>query len=207
VYCDVVTEPPRPDRAARRGRPSRAAQRRREVVDAFVDLLAERGLDAVTLDDVAHTSGVSRSLMRHHVGNRQDLIRVTVDQLVEDHRCRIDSALGDTPDADEVIAHLFGASWSSSESSQDRALEVLLQQAVRDVAARDAVRSAYEQLIDLVSDAILRSRPGLGPGSVRDRALSVVALADHNVVMVQLGFGADVTDALRTSARSLVRAR
>jgi hypothetical protein len=53
---------PATTQASRRaGRPSVAPQRRAEIVDAFIRLVAERGLEAVTLDRVAAEAGVRRA--------------------------------------------------------------------------------------------------------------------------------------------------
>ncbi len=50
---------------------------RRAVLDAAAELFAARGVDAVSLRDVAAAAGVNLSLIRRYVGTRDDLV-VTV---------------------------------------------------------------------------------------------------------------------------------
>ncbi|MBK6763493.1 MAG: TetR/AcrR family transcriptional regulator [Micrococcales bacterium] len=56
---------------------------RRAVLDASATLFAERGVDGVSLRDIASQANVHLDLIRQYIGNRHDLIHATFDDLSE----------------------------------------------------------------------------------------------------------------------------
>ncbi|MEM9015759.1 MAG: TetR/AcrR family transcriptional regulator [Verrucomicrobiota bacterium] len=56
------------------GRPSVQAERKQEILDAFEKCVALYGIEGATLERIAEVSGLSRPLIRHHAGNRDDLL-------------------------------------------------------------------------------------------------------------------------------------
>ncbi|HIF88965.1 MAG TPA: TetR/AcrR family transcriptional regulator [Candidatus Thioglobus sp.] len=55
-------------------RPSVKKERHKVIMLAFAQCIAEKGLDATSLDDIARKVQMHRSLVRHFSGNRADLI-------------------------------------------------------------------------------------------------------------------------------------
>jgi AcrR family transcriptional regulator len=51
---------------------------RRRIVDAASDLMAERGVSAVTLDDVGRATATSKSQMYHYFTNKDELVDAVV---------------------------------------------------------------------------------------------------------------------------------
>ena len=56
------------------GRPSVAAERRGQILDATMATIAEHGIHGTTLDRIADAVGMSRGHVRHFVGNRDRLL-------------------------------------------------------------------------------------------------------------------------------------
>ena len=48
-------------------------QRREQILDAASALLAERPYDEVSIEDIASAAGVTRGLVHHYVGGRNEL--------------------------------------------------------------------------------------------------------------------------------------
>lgn len=61
-----------------RGRTARA-----RIISAGVDLVAEKGVAGLSLDDVGARSGASRSQLYHYFDDREDLIRAVVDSIID----------------------------------------------------------------------------------------------------------------------------
>lgn len=59
----------------------RAVRTRQRVLDATVQLLAERGVEAMTMDAVASTAGISRSTLYRHWPERLPLLIAAVEHL------------------------------------------------------------------------------------------------------------------------------
>ena len=62
-------------------RPDLSAERSEQILDAFSRCVARSGLDAVSLEEVASEAGVRRSIIRHYIGNRDDLVAAFLDRL------------------------------------------------------------------------------------------------------------------------------
>jgi TetR/AcrR family transcriptional repressor of bet genes len=56
------------------GRPSVADARRRQILEAAIRCLSNRGLAASTLDGIAAEAGMARGHVRHFVGNRDEIL-------------------------------------------------------------------------------------------------------------------------------------
>jgi AcrR family transcriptional regulator len=64
-----------------RGRERADARRnRRRILEAAAELVAERGLDAVTMDEVASRAGVAKGTVFHRFGNRAGLAHALIDE-------------------------------------------------------------------------------------------------------------------------------
>ena len=57
------------------------AERRDQILDAANELFAERGYDAVTIEDVARSAGVARGLVHHYFGGRTEVYVALVERL------------------------------------------------------------------------------------------------------------------------------
>ena len=56
------------------GRPSMAAQRAEEILDALESCIIENGIQATSLANIADKAGFKRSILRHYIGNRDEII-------------------------------------------------------------------------------------------------------------------------------------
>ncbi|MGY0219603.1 TetR/AcrR family transcriptional regulator [Endozoicomonadaceae bacterium StTr2] len=64
-------------------RPSKKEERTEQVLQAFQRCVARYGLEGSSLERIAEESGLQRSLVRHFVGNRNDLIQRLAVRVVE----------------------------------------------------------------------------------------------------------------------------
>ena len=55
-------------------RPSMAAQRIEEILDALESCILTYGIQATSLENIAETAGVKRTILRHYIGNRDEII-------------------------------------------------------------------------------------------------------------------------------------
>ncbi len=201
---DPLREPSGAAGPARVGRPSKAAERRAEIVDAFIRLVAANGLEGVTLDDVASEAGVKRAAARHFVGNRPELIAAAVEELTRRYRTTVEEAVGTAPSIERLIDALFGRVWVHDLSDVSHAFDALMQEAARHDPTRVLVKQAYEVLLEEIDQALERSRPSMSAAERRDTAYGIACLAEHNVLMQELGFPAARSAAAKRSAWALV---
>ena len=67
-------------------RPSLKLQRSEEILDAFERCVARYGIEGTTLEKTAEEAGLQRSLLRHNVGNRDDLLNSLVNRFISESR-------------------------------------------------------------------------------------------------------------------------
>lgn len=187
------------------GRPSVGVDRQRQIVGAFIDLVAERGLERVTVDDVAKASGVQRAAVHHYVGNREELIVAAVDELARRYEVSVvEMSAGDEPTIDELIALLFSDELTRHEPVESAAFEALLAEAVRRPAARDGVIKCYDMQLGHLAAAMRRAFPKAPVARVRDTAYLVLCLVEKNTTLQQLGYPRTRQLGARDAARCLV---
>ena len=63
-------------------RPSLKAERTKEILDAFMTCVARYGLDGSTLERISGQAGIGRPLLRHYLGNRNEMILQLLDHVV-----------------------------------------------------------------------------------------------------------------------------
>lgn len=173
---------------ARRGRPSVADERRRQIVDAFIGLIAAHGLDRVGLDDVAAAAGVKRSALRHFIGNRDALVTATVHELRRRYEATIRGIVPESAGADQLIRALFSDDWVQGFEDEDVVFDALLHEATRSVDGPGEVRQAYDLLIAELEAALHRDHPAAPLIDVRNAAYSITCLIEHNTTMQRLGY-------------------
>ena len=68
------------------GRPSLAEQRKAEILSAFGRCVAKFGLEGSTLEKIAEEAGMQRSILRHYIGNRDELVDELAKKVITEYR-------------------------------------------------------------------------------------------------------------------------
>ncbi|HBE69242.1 MAG TPA: TetR/AcrR family transcriptional regulator [Planctomycetaceae bacterium] len=92
------------------GRPSLAEARVAEILDAFERCIARFGIEGSSLERIAEEAGVKRSILRHYVGNRDDLVVALADRVTSQYKESLRTHLLSTPNmepTDQLLAYLF----------------------------------------------------------------------------------------------------
>lgn len=55
-------------------RPSMAGQRREEILDALESCILTKGIQATSLENIAETAKMKRTILRHYIGNKDEII-------------------------------------------------------------------------------------------------------------------------------------
>src|SRR4051812_10655631 len=74
------------------------------LATAARELFAERGPSAVSLRDVGRRAGVSHGLIHHHIGSRDDLLRLVFAESTERARAQIEDAANPVDALDRLRA-------------------------------------------------------------------------------------------------------
>ena len=77
-------------------RPSLKDQRSQEILDAYLTCVAHFGLDGATQERIAEEAGVKRPLLRHYLGNKDEMITALADYVVAGFALSVDGLDGKT---------------------------------------------------------------------------------------------------------------
>ncbi|MFD9892984.1 TetR/AcrR family transcriptional regulator [Amycolatopsis sp. NPDC059027] len=159
------------------------AERRREIADALLRLVAAGGVEAVSVRSVAAEAGVSAGAVQKYFSTKEELFRFALDltgEFVEQRWTRIDY----TGNLLEVLIRLVGETLPLDE--QRRAESIVISAFTARAAVRpswtDFVREGYDELHDMTVDFLDTARDA---GHIRTD-LPTGQLAD---VVIALGDG------------------
>ncbi len=187
-------------------RPSLKEERAQEILDAFERCVVRFGVEGATLQAVADEAGLARSLLRHHVGNRDEMLEALAARFFErtDARTRqaLESLEPDLP-VRSLLEILFGADFGASSR------DILLFQALS-VAAQDRpdlkerVRGWYLDFENMITQVFRRNYPDSPPERVDAVALAVFSMYVNSDSMAPLVADRGVQDRSFRAALSLL---
>lgn len=65
------------------GRKSLEKERTLQLIEAFIECIAENGIAGTRLEDVAEKAGMTRSIIRHYIGNREAFVDELIDYIIQ----------------------------------------------------------------------------------------------------------------------------
>ncbi|RKT71595.1 TetR family transcriptional regulator [Saccharothrix variisporea] len=138
-------------------------QRRREIVEALWHIASTRGLEGVSLGEVATAAGVSKGLVQHYFGTRDQLLMHATGYLRERVEQRIAARVAAAPD---------------SASGTLRAVLVALLPTDDDSRTESLVANAF--LVRAHNDPVLTARFREGTSQVRNALTAAIGAAQRD---------------------------
>lgn len=120
-------------------------ERREQLIQVGRTLFAEKGFEAVTVEEVAAEAGVSKPVVYEHFGGKEGLYAVVVDREMSDLLSRVQAAL--TPDRPKAMLQSVVLAWLDYISEQTEGFRLL----VRDSAPGVAQGSFASLLSDIAT--------------------------------------------------------
>ena len=116
----------------------------KKILDAASSLLAERGYEAVTLENVALEAGVNKASIRYNFGNKAGLISALVDVLIHDECLRLAASVKEIPEEERLHAAMTGIRGMILSADTFRGFFDVLPHAFRDPELRTRVFALYK---------------------------------------------------------------
>lgn len=187
------------------GRPSVAAQRRREIIDATLRRLATHGFSGTTLDGIAEEAGMARGHVRHFAGNRdQLLVSAARDFFAADGSH--DASLTVLPEhletLDDAIDFLFG---DFAAPGPENGVALALVEGARVVPAiREILVEAYLSVPAALEKLLERAAPLTSTEARAATAYGLLTLALGNVFLTDIEESPERTRLAHLSAERLI---
>jgi AcrR family transcriptional regulator len=113
------------------------------ILAAATSLLADRGYEAVTLENVANEAGVNKASIRYNFGNKAGLLMAIVDNLIHDECLRLAADTENVPEEERLHVAMLGIRRMIVEADSFRGFFDILPHAFRDPELRERMFSLY----------------------------------------------------------------
>lgn len=150
-------------------RPSLKDQRSEEILDAYLTCVARFGLEGATQERIAAEAGVKRPLLRHYLGNRDQMVAALNAHVVETFNELTDTlavALADALNADDMVELLF-AEDAVNDPRLLLAWQGLSVSSGENPEMRADLLDSLEQFLKVLSDTLHRIVPAAAPAKTR----------------------------------------
>ncbi len=114
-----------------------------KILRAATALLAERGYEAVTLENVAAEAGVNKASIRYNFGNKAGLIIAVADALIHDECLRLAADTEAVPEEERLHAAMLAIRRMIVDADSFRGFFDILPHAFRDPELRERLFSLY----------------------------------------------------------------
>jgi AcrR family transcriptional regulator len=170
------------------------------ILKAATHLLAERGFEAVTLENVATEAGVNKASIRYNFGNKAGMLMAVVDALIHDECLRIVADTENVPEDERLHVAMLGIRRMIVEADSFRGFFDILPHAFRDPELRERMFSLYvwwyQQNLRWLG--LGDNKPGMDSDMLMGLAELVAAIPDG--LSVQAGLNPDGFDLSRPLA-------
>lgn len=165
------------------------------ALQCLQELSLEKGLDDVSMRDVAKRLGISLAALQYHYASKAALLDAFVHQTVEGYRRRIDAILATSPKG-ELFANLVRfATLETLEWDRHSVLAMIESRATHDETAKRAILLFYRSYIGAMRDALIADDPDLAPARAHMSAILVISMLEGLPSLVEpageLGMDAD----------------
>lgn len=150
----------------------------RRVLARIEEIALEKGLDALSMRDVAKRSGLSLAALQYHFPNKSALFNAFIDAKLEEYRRRIDEirALSDR-DAELAAIIRFAIKVTLANENQEIFL-MLAARAQHDQSTEAALDRFMQFYLETMRDVYLRRQPSLSTKGAVLAASQVVAMIE-----------------------------
>lgn len=189
------------------GRPSLAEVRKSEILDAFAHCVARYGLEGCSLERIADQASVKRSIIRHYIGNREDLVDALAERVAaqfQDHLASFVAGVSDKRRVKQLIDFLFPEIPVESADSI-LVVEALIAAGDRYPKVRKLMLGYVEHLVDQITDQLRLAYPGATRPRCWSIAYGVVGICFNQESLSPLGLSNSYLKAARKCSESLIQ--
>jgi AcrR family transcriptional regulator len=186
-------------------RPSKKTERTEEILQAFQRCVARYGLEGSTLERIAEESGLQRSLVRHFVGNREDLVQLLAKRVIEQSEQQWASFIDYLPEQN-VVEHLLDGLFNQPNSDAEFVLviESLIFAAGREPHLKQKMQNWMQKFTDDINNILRRDFPNADSEALNAVCFGLISLYFNLDSLAPLGMEHIYRQSAREAAKRLV---
>lgn len=191
------------------GRKSLAEQRCTDILEAFERCIKKYGFAESSLERVAEEAGKSRNIIRHYIGNRDQLIAAYVRRVVDKLRLTA-TEISTTFPKEQLIPYVLDyLFWEHAGDEQDdpagRLISELWQTRQNNCAAQQILLDFYRDFEEILTQGLAQLYAQATLAQCRVVAYAIICLAESNWVLLDLGITRSHNQMARQSVETLLR--
>ena len=148
------------------------------VMSLMGDLALEKGLDALSMRDVAKRVGISLASLQYHYPNKDALIVAFVDRVLGEFRADVGALRGAADPGQELRAVVNYAVARTLDERAGDIFAMLEARARHDAATAAALCSFMQSYLDTARDVLMRSHPDVTTDVATRAAVRLVAVIE-----------------------------
>jgi len=189
------------------GRKDLSKERQDVILDAAERCIAKYGLQGATLENIASEADINRGLIYHYVGNRDDVIQMMVERLLERYEASFANYAATRPESNhtEIVLEYYFDAWFDLAPEDDILFLELLAQSERDPGIRKLLLHLYSGLEKMIAKELLRLYPNVESNNLHSTAYSLMVLAFAHATFNWLGLPQAKQADVRSVAANLVQ--
>ncbi len=151
-------------------------ERRRQLLDAALEVFVSQGYHAAAMDEIAERAGVSKPVLYQHFPGKLELYLALLDESVDTLVETVRDALRSNPDPKQRVAATFGA-YFEFVGGQGQAYRLVFESDLsNETAVRDRLDRGTRECAEMVSQAV-REDAGLSHEEAHLLSVGMVGMA------------------------------
>lgn len=187
------------------GRPDLTAVRTEEILDAFEHCVARYGLHGSSLERVAEQAGMKRSVVRHYMGNRDEMIVALAERVTAECHAQLETYVASASEqlrVDQLLAFFFPNTQADTTDSL-MAVESLIAAAEDYPRVQELMTGYVEEMVNMTTDQLRLAHPNATKAQCWTVAYGVVGICYNHASLAPLALPTKYLKAARASARAL----
>ncbi len=186
-------------------RPSLKAERRQEILNAIERVVIREGVNGATLEKIAEEAAMRRSLLRHNIGNREQLLTAFLDRFFEKSNTVVQQMLDYLPEQGRMavlLDYLFDEEYANSQLAL--VALALTSAAATDTHIRQRLKAWNLDYIATIAKELQRNYPQASAQGCYEVATGLVGIFFNAESLAPLGDMSEVRLASKRAAERLL---
>jgi AcrR family transcriptional regulator len=151
-------------------------ERRRQLLDAALEVFVSQGYHAAAMDEIAERAGVSKPVLYQHFPGKLDLYLALLDESLDNLLETVRDALRSNPEPKQRVAATFSAYFEYVEGKGQAYRLVFESDLSNEPAVRDRLDRGQRECAEMVSEAV-KQDAGLSDDQAHLLSVGMVGMA------------------------------
>ncbi len=159
------------------GRPSNTAQRKTQIAAGLLKVMARRGYDGASIEEIAGAAKLASGLIHYHFKTKRDILVFAMEMMVQGHIAALTQALEVHAHWNEKLAVFIDYHVGLGEHANPEHVATWVWfsgEALRDDSVAHVFQTSARRLCDVLA-RVLVGRSGLSSSQVRSASAAIVA--------------------------------